>query len=785
MTIYVRLILTGHIEKNLYNNNYYELWSGFTVKLKKYIASMLICSISLSACNNNVGNLGGNTPVKSQEMATYASNLVLDGESVQQNIMAYSNIGDEHAQVVFIPKSATVLVIDVKTGLRTRHDTNFNIEQSSSELANYINSHDFTKISNMQGVAYTPDNMQAVLFDEVGSKLFWLTYKDNKTCDEYVLDLESITTPSIYQSFTVKGTPLNEKHAIFEASDIASEWMVKLIYDVSSVDADGENQQSAIEEYYKASILEYGFKGNSVQSSVNKDVNTPLSIKANSSSKYNYTGMATDAERKIINEAYSGANINDKTRQEETWWSQAFPPSVIFIGVLSLLSAVAGFSVKAYKERNGRAYFKDLADKMKKDTLDFHEVKYTNENLAKTNMLSEYAALQNEYATKENITTYMEALYEYANSNHPLNNEQSRVGDSRPIIKIETTDNKATDGRRYGFKLNDDQKDYLPLLQNRIDLTEIYKGALPALYAKFDSDGFLVKENGEKYLFDKQSKTIAAEVQNLINKHVKQQYENCKLFNRTEYSKDMANVLIQEKYNMSSKELQEYIEKKKLFTINALPSSTFGAYQLIITIDSPGKLTFWNNILNGAKFLENGIGKITVLNEQTVVDLVSHFSSGFYNMAQKDLDNLNKYTEDSKKANKVGWYSILTGVAGNSLLLGTREIVRNNVGCGDYLCASGRLMFEGENQSTDTNMVFLSDLVYRGVDFSYQNQQNRLNIAQSFSQTCDSISKQLPGNPHEFYVIDPEGNKFMIEDINNNICPIPKNLRTGDFVTHD
>ena len=721
------------------------------VNINKFIIIMLVDSLIITSCDNNVGS--------SYSVSKSSQNKLNKTElNSQQNLykeaIYFTEIGDNKAQLIFIPLTNTVIVIDAKYGLRTILDTAFDEDQDDKELDQYINSHSFKSILDENGNAYKPDNMHAVIFDAITSHLYWLQYKDSTHCVEYSLDLNTNLQPQIVTTFVVKGVPVSDvKLATFEDSGITNEWVVNLQYEILNTNVDGETNKLAMSEIYSANILEYSLDKTNLL-----DTRQPMVMSAKQASGYYLTGKPTMTQSKLIQKYFPNATVGEYSSQE-TSWKDKFADNLIATSVISTVLALVSFGHYWVKNSIARNYFRD---NFSKDDL---PKSLTNLNVYEKFLVSRVLLEREGYYGEPGGLSKFAFLNTLQKSLRNL-----YVTDKNRLVKI---------NRTYINFFTNFKRSYMDGNVTREITVKEGQIYIDDYILKVDKNGgyIAIDENDD---FEEYVDIKLENVNKILFDHLNTLYEKTKIANiyNEEITIKIAEELKLHKYNTQT-----------MSEINEIKNGDFS--NIWTTYLNPNNITTILLKQNREVIIKNSfLGAIYSLN--TVISQSDNGNYWFAFDSRASKKEINAYIErlqdkmktlivaevardenalsayKGQKSKYAGIVTTLSAVASYAMLLGETFNIYS-VGCGDYLCNSVRLASDGVVSSN--NEFYLSDAVYQTIPFVVGNKNYSLHIVQDFGFTCSEISDKLPQKPQKIYAIGSDGKKYLISDVNNNLCP--------------
>jgi len=164
---------------------------------KKKICQILIMSLMLSACQNGVGNntATGNQSSKGNKLlsANDISDKELNKEEYRRNVLEMNDV------LIFNQTAGgdRIIYINATDGLKIWSGTNTTVSEEISTDDNKFrefikqNLGNFKPVNNTNGQVYKPNNSDAIYYDEVFSRLHWLSFDGPNNWQELALDVSN------------------------------------------------------------------------------------------------------------------------------------------------------------------------------------------------------------------------------------------------------------------------------------------------------------------------------------------------------------------------------------------------------------------------------------------------------------------------------------------------------------------------------------------------------------------------------------------------------------------
>ena len=773
------------------------------MKSKKLIINCLIASLTMSACNSNVGGGGNNTPQNQGNMhsALIAQNATnkLNNDYGDINYIDYRrDVLEANDILIFGDDAQRIIYFSASKGIQVWNGSDAHIPQNividDKAFAEFIKNN-LNKFTTVQSLL--PDNSNAIYYDKDHNAIHWLAYEGNQW-NELALDVtESDIKVKTLQSkqILLKNNDGN-KRLSFKYSGIKDGIIIDVMYPTTDlpVNEDGETQEVLADEGY---IAKAGFnapnKTTILLSGSNTNNNTPESVytSVKSSSPYVMTGAISKAEIAFINWLTDGKGtvVGDKPDVQSNIWDKLTSnPSIWIITTLALLSSGWHF-LKVDKDTITKSQ-EDIKKKME--------------------------------SWKDNHLKLSKEIAEIRSE--PLENEDVVQPDLKNIPKGTFLDNikyTSVDGqlflKNFGISLfgNEFELDH--------DLKIILKSdpdLLTNLGVRFEiSDkGFIIK----KLEFPISVKNVISidnkgdsKAGDLVVGSV-DRYDRQKVWIR-----NSSNILI-EIFSINNKDT--FVDKNEdiksqakdvLINLSRYKRAFMQANDLLETTDwnllSSNDKKFHQEALKGEiiksanQWMNNQLTKnaeFTINNNQNIEPSVKLFIKRKYLNSYEDLSQI-KSEEDFKKlglsenftfkefqqdirnaqlvlGDKNTWWkskTVAVGATAYGLSWAGIEWLRSSVGCGNYFCNTVELESDYDTSSSHTKYL-VSDIVIKSIPYTNESQVKSAEFAQSFSMSCEELRNKIktadgtPIPPNSGVYARYDGKNIPFSDINGNVCPV-------------
>ena len=750
------------------------------MRIKKYIASLLIASLTLSACNSNVGGSPSSVIGGKSAMNQAKAQLLANDNSKIKEINNRRSVLEKNDLVVFDnadDNTSRIIYLDVTNGLRVWDGSDAKIPNEAMDDSKSFKEFIEKNLGKFKAVSITakPDNLYSIYFNDIDNTIHWLAYSGDKW-QEFAYDVTNPELKAIVVQEASIGTKNSnsQKSISFEDSLVGGGIIIDVAYVATDlpVNADGEAQEVLIHQKYVAKV---GF--NTLQENA-----TPVNIASygETASLFQYTNIPTSGVKDFIT-SIAGANVkvDGAPEVEKGFWDKALTPGIIAMSLITAILGGFGFYKGYEKDLNTakneiKEAFKnsDVAEANK----DLSYIVHKSEN--DINSLEPSSGVTTSFIRYGNIGELLSGHKITANSNeydliqHMYIENYTKAGSfqfNSGLMFLLRGDDGNTFAPAGAKWINHNKYEFDSGVKNDVKRIEIMKQLinranenLNTLIKKGTNVDIKDPEAGKKItnaLFVGKYGTSPDILREWLSNIM---YERTLVGNIVEIDTSLHhgdNV-----YDFKITEpildafLQKYSKNLPLSDINNYKTSYEASKNVIIGFNETGK-----------KLILTNIDQTLKIDSPAVTEVLKDFRDYLKNEIKHDLDNMDLLS------GKGGYWKtkalVAAGIVGG-VLDGGKELLINSVGCGQYFCNSGILKtMTGGKGNVEFDEVIAHDMLIENVPYDITGQKYNLRLMQNFSMTCGDMRKKLNVGPNDsIYAVDYYGNKYQISDIDRNLC---------------